>query len=91
MGDQSAPLLICDLTQSYAAKGGGVRTFLREKRHFLLENTNANHCLIVPGEDDKIERDGRRIRVEIKSPQVPGSPNYRLLLRSRAVYRALEE
>ncbi|MEM9015027.1 MAG: glycosyltransferase, partial [Pseudomonadota bacterium] len=47
--------------------------------------------LIVPGEDDKIERDGRRIRVEIKSPQVPGSPNYRLLLRSRAVYRALEE
>ncbi|WP_411820733.1 glycosyltransferase [Hyphococcus formosus] len=90
MQNSSAALTFCDITQSYAAKGGGVRTFLSEKRRFLLENTDANHCLIVPGAEDRVHRNGRTATIEIKSPQVPNSPNYRLLLRSRAVLRALD-
>ncbi|WP_411817639.1 glycosyltransferase [Hyphococcus sp. DH-69] len=90
MQNSSAALTFCDITQSYAAKGGGVRTFLSEKRRFLLENTDANHCLIVPGAEDRVHRNGRTTTIEIKSPQVPNSPNYRLLLRSRAVLRALD-
>lgn len=86
----STALTICDVTQSYSATGGGVKTFLNEKRRFLLENTDANHCLIVPGPEDRVTREGRTSTVEIASPQVPGSPNYRLLMRSRAVLRALE-
>ena len=89
--NNSAALTLCDITQSYAAKGGGVRTFLTEKRKFLLERTDANHCLIVPGPEDRITREDRTITVEIGSPRVPGSPNYRLLLRSRAVLSALKE
>ncbi len=83
--------IFCDLTQSFSAKGGGVRTFLSEKRRHLLENTDARHCLIIPGEEDKKTVDGRAIRIEIASPQVPGSPNYRLLVRQNAVKAALKE
>ncbi|MEM9495739.1 MAG: glycosyltransferase [Pseudomonadota bacterium] len=81
--------VICDLTQSYSAKGGGIRTYLAEKRQFLIENSDAHHCLIVPGEEDRIIDEGRWSRIEIASPKVPGSPNYRLLLRSPAVVKAL--
>ncbi|MEM9617111.1 MAG: glycosyltransferase [Pseudomonadota bacterium] len=89
--NSSDPLLLCDVTQSYSAKGGGIRTYLSEKRRYILEHTNARHCLIVPGPEDRTTTDGRLTKIEIKSPQVPGSPNYRLLLRSKAVYRALGE
>lgn len=86
---RSPALTICDVTQSYAVRGGGVKTFLTEKRKFLIENTEAQHVLIVPGDEDRVVRDGRATTIEIKSPQVPGSPNYRLLLRSPAVLDAL--
>lgn len=86
----SAALTICDVTQSYSATGGGVKTYLNEKRRFLLEHTDVNHCLVIPGAEDRVLRDGRLTTIEIASPKVPGSPNYRLLLRSRAVLRALE-
>jgi len=86
---RSSALTVCDVTQSYAVRGGGVKTYLSEKRRFMLERTDASHVLIVPGEEDRIVREGRAITIEIKSPQVPGSPNYRLLLRSRAVLEAL--
>ncbi len=89
--DPAAPVTFCDLTQSYSAKGGGIRTYLTEKRRYITEHTDARHCLIVPGPEDKITTEGRLTKVEIASPQVPGSPNYRLLLRSRAVVRALRE
>lgn len=90
MQEYTAGLTICDVTQSYAAKGGGVKTYLVEKRKFLLEHTQAKHCLIVPGAEDRVIREGRSTTIEIASPQVPGSPNYRLLLRSGAVFKALK-
>ncbi|WP_428408043.1 glycosyltransferase [Hyphococcus sp.] len=91
MSGHPGALTLCDLTQSYSAKGGGVKTYLLEKRRFILERTDANHCLIVPGERDRIIRDGRATTIEIASPQVPGSPNYRLLIRTNAVLKALRE
>ena len=85
-------LLICDLTQSWSAVGGGVGTYLRHKRGHILERTPHRHLLIVPGDSDSvIEEDERAITVTIKSPHVPGSPNYRLLLRNGAVREALEQ
>lgn len=82
--------LYCDLTQSWSAQGGGVRTYLLRKRRHIIENTPHRHLLIIPGDKDGVEEDGRAITVTIKSPPVPGSPNYRLLLRNRAVAEALE-
>lgn len=90
-GPSAQPRLFCDLTQSFSEVGGGVRTYLRHKRSHILDNTPHSHLLIIPGEEDRVERDGRATRVTIRSRHVPGNPNYRLLLRNRAVRAALEE
>lgn len=85
------PLLLADLTQSWSAVGGGVGTYLRHKRAHILEHTPHRHLMILPGTEDVIEESegGRAITVWLKSPHVPFSPNYRLLLRNRAVRAAL--
>jgi alpha-1,6-mannosyltransferase len=85
-----APRLYCDLTQSWSEQGGGVRTYLLHKRQHILERTGDRHLLIIPGARDEVVEDGRAITVTISSPHVPGSPNYRLLLRNGAVREALE-
>ena len=82
--------LFCDLTQSWSEVGGGVRTYLLHKRRHILESTPHRHLAIIPGPADAVIEEDRAITVTIGSPHVPGSPNYRLLLRSGAVRRALE-
>lgn len=82
--------LICDLTQSWSEVGGGVRTYLLHKRRHIVQKTTHRHLLIVPGAQDCVTEDGRAVTVTIASPRVPGSPNYRLMVRSGAVRAALE-
>ncbi len=82
-------MTLCDLTQSYAAHGGGIRTYLHAKRDWLDRHTDVRHVLIVPGEEDAVERDGRHVTYFIASPHVPGSTVYRLLLRNRRVREIL--
>jgi alpha-1,6-mannosyltransferase len=84
------PKLFCDLTQSWSDVGGGVRTYLLHKRRHILESTPHRHLLIIPGARDEVIEEERAITVTIKSPHVPASPHYRLLLRSGAVRKALE-
>jgi alpha-1,6-mannosyltransferase len=88
---EGKPLLLADLTQSWSAVGGGVGTYLRRKRAHILEHTPHRHLMILPGAEDVVEEseEGRAITVWLKSPHVPFSPNYRLLLRNRAVRQAL--
>ena len=84
------PKLFCDLTQSWSDVGGGVGTYLRHKRRHILDNTPHRHLMIIPGPRDSVTEDNRAITVTIKSPKVPGSPHYRLMLRNGAVREALE-
>jgi len=86
----SGPRLFCDLTQSWSEVGGGVRTYLLHKRRHILESTPHSHLAIIPGATDAVIEEDRAITVTVASPHVPGSPNYRLLLRNGAVRRALE-
>lgn len=84
-------MLICDLTQSYAPTGGGgVSTYLREKRRYILERTGHRIMQIVPGPVDRVVERGRHIWVEIGAKQVRGSPNYRFIMRTSAVRAVLE-
>jgi len=85
------PRLLCDLTQSWSSVGGGVGTYLRAKRTHLLAHTQHRHLMILPGTSDSVEEsdDGRAITAWIKSPHVPFSPHYRLLLRNGAVRAVL--
>lgn len=82
----AAPLLICDLTQSYSpAGGGGVSTYLREKRDYILAKTPHTLLQIVPGPEDKVVINGRHIWAEVGADPVRGSPNYRFILRTKVV------
>lgn len=83
--------LICDLTQSYSPHGGGgVSTYLREKREYVLNRTGHRLLQIVPGPQDRVIENGRHIWVEVGAEQVRGSPNYRFILRTRVVRDILE-
>jgi alpha-1,6-mannosyltransferase len=90
-GVEPDSILYCDLTQSWSARGGGVGTYIRHKRRHILDHGPHRHLLIIPGDCDStiVEEAGRAITVTIRSPRVPGSPNYRLLLRNGAVRAAL--
>ncbi len=91
MARDDKPLLICDLTQSYSPKGGGgISTYLREKRSHVLERTDHRLLQIVPGPEDRVIEDGRKIWVEIAAPPVRGSPNYRFITRTKKVREVLE-
>lgn len=81
---------VCDLTQSYAPTGGGIRTYLHAKRRHVLEATADEHLLLVPGPRDETVREGRLTTCTVASPLAPGSKAYRLLLRSDKVLRILE-
>jgi len=85
-GESGAPLILCDLTQSYAPSGGGgISTYLREKRDYVLTHTPHPLLQIVPGPEDKITVNGRHIFAEVGAPPVHGSPNYRFILRTGVV------
>jgi len=84
------PKLFCDLTQSWSDVGGGVRTYLLHKRRHILESTPHRHLMIIPGARDEVVEEERAVTVTIRSPHVPGSPHYRLMLRNGAVRATLE-
>lgn len=86
----AGPKLFCDLTQSWSDVGGGVRTYLLHKRRHILQATPHSHLMIIPGDRDDVIEEERAITVTIASHHVPGSPNYRLMLRSRVVMGVLE-
>ncbi len=82
---------ICDLTQSYApVGGGGIGTYLRQKRDYVLAHGDQRLLQIVPGPEDRVIENGRHVWVEIGAEQVRGSPNYRFITRTRAVREVLE-
>src|SRR4051812_21823092 len=90
-GFSAGPKLFCDLTQSWSEVGGGVRTYLLHKRRHILESTPHRHLMIIPGPRDDVIEEERAVTVTVRSPHVPGSPHYRLLLRNGAVRDALEQ
>lgn len=85
-GADARPLLICDLTQSYSPSGGGgISTYLREKRDHILAHTPHHLLQIVPGPEDRVTVDGRHVFAEVGAGPVWGSPNYRFIRRTGVV------
>lgn len=80
---------VCDLTQSYSATSGGVRSYLHAKQRHVREGDEHEHLLIVPGPSDSVRREGRLTTCTVASPSLPGGGGYRLLLRSDKVLRIL--
>lgn len=86
------PMILCDLTQSYSpAGGGGISTYLREKRDYVLRETPHHLLQIVPGPEDRVTVNGRHIFAEVGAEPVRGSPNYRFIMRTGVVRELLAQ
>ncbi len=70
---------ICDVTQFYSPVSGGVKRYLTEKRDYIAQCTPYEHVLIVPGPQNKVERDGRCSIHYVKSPRVSLKSHYRVV------------
>lgn len=84
MPDQN--LLICDLTQSWSATGGGgISTYMREKQRYVRARGDCRLLQIVPGAQDRVTIDGPIIFAEVKAGALPHNPNYRFAIRTHRV------
>ncbi|NNF03697.1 MAG: glycosyltransferase [Rhodothermales bacterium] len=82
---------LCDLTYAYNEYSGGIRTYIEAKRAYVREQTDWKHLLIIPGAEDSVETDGRLTVCRIKSPVIPGSAPYRMVLRLGKVTSLLRQ
>lgn len=70
---------ICDATQFFSEVGGGVRRYLTEKRRHILEHTDDEHVLLVPGARTEVVREGRLTTCTVASPRINRTSRYRIL------------
>jgi alpha-1,6-mannosyltransferase len=80
---------ICDLSQMYSPQGGGVRSYLLEKRKFLRENTSHEHLMIVPGSQTERVEGGRTQIWTVRGPMVNRTSRYRWMMDLPALLRIL--
>jgi alpha-1,6-mannosyltransferase len=81
----------CDLTMAYNVSSGGIRTYIDEKRRYFSNTPIMNIFLIVPGADDRIEREGRTTTIYIESPLLPNQDTYRYFRRPDKIRDLLVE
>jgi alpha-1,6-mannosyltransferase len=68
---------ICDIVQSFTARSGGIRTYIQAKQRYLATVGGFEHVLVMPGEDDRVRREGATVIHEVRSPFIPGYRPYR--------------
>lgn len=84
------PLKVLDITKFYAPSGGGVKTYLTEKRNWAAHRADFQHVVVLPGARDEVALDGRSRVYRIRGPRIPVSPAYRFLLNGRKLRRILQ-
>jgi len=72
---------ICDLTMAYNPSSGGIKTYIDQKRRYLLERTTHEHLLIAPGDSAHRQHDARTETRYLASPPAPGYGSYRVFWR----------
>lgn len=83
-------LRVLDITMFYAEASGGVRTYLAAKARALAAR-GVSHALVVPDRRDSISMEGASRVYRLRSPRVPTTPGYRLLVSPQAVERIIHE
>ncbi len=94
---------LVDVTEFYSERGGGVRSHLTLKGHFLCQLGN-EHVVLAPGGHDgtedtggkqvgpRVAHPGGRARVvRIKGPAMPYDPSYHLLYRVDKIVKQVRE
>lgn len=82
---------ICDIVQSYSPRSGGVKFYLSNKMKYLSIRQDIQHIMIVPGKKHGIREEKNTKIFDIKSPQIPGSLDYRLLIGKRRIYAIIQQ
>ena len=82
---------ICDVTQFYSPRSGGIKRFLNEKRLYVERFTEDEHHLIIPGEKNSYLRQGRLHTYTVRSPKVEKTSRYRIILNTPRVESILRE
>jgi len=80
---------ICDIVQSFTARSGGIRTYIRAKQQHLASDGRHEHVLVKPGAEDRTFRDGLTVVHEVAAPYLPGYRPYRFNVRVDKVARLL--
>jgi alpha-1,6-mannosyltransferase len=84
-------LKICDLTQFYSPRSGGVKRYVHEKIAYISNySRDDTHVLIIPGPKTEMTTNERSRIYSIRSPLVSRSSRYRALLNLRAIEEILE-
>lgn len=83
-------LRVLDITMFHTHSSGGVRTYLDAKRKHLARE-GISHALIVPDGRDSVTVDGDSRTYRIRSPLIPTTPGYRLLVSPQAVEQIIQE
>lgn len=81
---------LCDLTLAYTETSGGIRTYIDQKRRYLEAHTDHEHTLIIAGDENFRDRQGRLTTITIDSPLIPGCEPYRFFWRPDKVRAALD-
>lgn len=76
---------ICDITQFYSPLSGGVKRYLNNKISFIREHNMGEHITLVPGPENSVSEDGGLKHYFIKSPPLPFSGSYRILLNKKRI------
>jgi alpha-1,6-mannosyltransferase len=80
---------ICDLTQIYSPRGGGVRSYLEAKRRFIRDQTAHEHLMVVPGARTEQIEGGRSQLWTVAGPLVNRTSRYRWMLDLPALLKIL--
>jgi alpha-1,6-mannosyltransferase len=80
---------ICDLVRAYTPTGGNTDIYLSEKRQYIERHPHHHHILIIPGEEDRVIREGNRSTFVVASPLIRGCEPYRFLRLARKVMAIL--
>ena len=82
---------ICDLTQFYSPRSGGVKRYVHEKIAYIDKYSPADeHVLVVPGSKTEVLANARSRIYSVHSPLFSRTSRYRALLNLRAVEEILE-
>jgi len=74
---------ICDLTNFYHEKSGGVKTYLHQKMAYIARSRSDEHLVIVPGSVNSEKRCHKSIICQVKAPELPFTQSYRLITNIR--------
>lgn len=84
-------MIVCDLTHAYHSKSGGIRTIINNRREYIINNTEDDHVLVIPGNTDNVTSGDQWTTIQIKAPEIPRTRPYRFFPNPWKLLKALRD